>query len=383
MAVVSKLLRRVAVSIGLVACGAVSGARSQTPVDAPPARVPATLPSSPATRPAAVAPSTTAPANPAAAAPAATRPAARVGPAATGKADADALPTMDELRALFEQQKHTDLLRQLSRVIVLRGKAAEPYNKWELFMIKFETHMQLKAQAPAIATLRDALEITDDKEKLAWCKSVELLIRRSRNFQYQPSPAKKEKPPAIDIIDAESRKVALKELLADELAVVKPKVEKAMDGRSMVAIAEAVQALQGFDVLEMAAGGGNEESQQMIADLRSRGIALMAKTVQQMQGQQSQIDKSANELLRFTVSIPQLNGGFSEQVRYRKRGLENRDYNDLKQILKTTEQIIPNVKGLTRATGGQAREVEDLIVAAEDLYKKTERTLNANYNEIQ
>ncbi|QOV89422.1 hypothetical protein [Humisphaera borealis] len=295
----------------------------------------------------------------------------------------DVLPTTADLHLLFEQEKYTDLLRHFPRLLSLRGKAAEPYNKWELYMLKFETHMRMKASAPALATLRDASEITDDATKLAWCKSVDLLIKRSKTFLYQPSPMKKEKPPAIDIIDAESRKVALKALLADELAVVKPKVEKAMDGRSIVSIAEAVQALQGFDVLELAAGGGNEESKAMIAELRTRGIALMAKTVIQMQANQTQIDKNATELIRYVVSIPNFNGGFSQQVRYRKRGLEQRDINDLKQMIKTTEQIIPNAKGLAKATGGQVREVEDLITAAEDLLRKTERTLNADYSDTQ
>lgn len=389
MAVAFQPLRRVAIPVGLVWCSVATGALAQSPPTPPPAPArpvlaPLTKPATPAATkpatPATAAPATAAPATAPANGPAAAKPA--IG-APAAKPDADALPSMADLQLLFEQEKHTDLLRQLQKVIVLRGKAAEPYNKWELYMLKFETHMRLKAPAPALATLRDAQEITDDEAKLAWCKSVDLLIRRSKNFQYQPSPGKKEKPPAIDITDAESRKVALKALLADELAVVKPKVEKAMDSRSMVAIADAVLALQGFDVLEMAAGGGNEESQQMITDLRSRGVALMAKTVQQMQAQQTQIDKSANELIRYVVNIPGFGGGFTQQVRYRKRGLEKRDYDDLKQIIKTAEQIIPNVKGLTRATGGEVREVEDLVTAAEDLYKKTERTLNANYNDVQ
>ncbi len=322
----------------------------------------------PATRPAAV---------PTAIAPA-TRP---VLPATKPVRPEDVLPSTADLHLLFEQEKYTDLAKHLPRLLSLRGKAAEPYNKWELYMLKFEMHMKVKAAAPALATLRDASEITDDATKLAWCKSVDLLIRRSKNFAYQPQPMKKEKPPAIDIIDAENRKLALKALLTDELTVVKPKVDKALDSRSIVAIAEAVTALQGFDVLELAAGGGNEESKAMIAELRTRGIALMAKTVIAMQTNQTQIDKNANELIRYVVNIPNFNGGVSQQVRYRKRGLETRDTNDLKDIIKTTEQIIPNARGLAKATGGQVREVEDLITAAEDLLRKAERTLNADYSD--
>lgn len=289
------------------------------------------------------------------------------------------MPSMADLHLLFEQEKYSDLLKQLPRLLVLRGKAAEPYNKWELYMLKFETHMKMRAPAPALSTLRDAQEITDDAKKLAWCRAVEQLLRRSKNFQYQPSPMKKEKPPAIDIVDAESRKLALKAMLGDELDVVKPRVEKAMDGRSLVMIAEAVKALQGIDELEVAADGGTEESRQLVSELRSRGIALMAKTVLQMQTHQQQIDKTASELIRYLVAIPDGLGGVTQQVRYRKRGLENQDTKDLKEIIRTAEQIIPNARGLAQATGGQVREVEDLITAAEDLVRKTDRTLKADY----
>lgn len=342
-------------AIGVVLVSPLSGAAQV----AAPAANPATSPAGPAAQPG-------------------TRPAP---PASKPVRPEDILPSMADLHLLFEQEKYTDLMKHMPRLLTLRGKAAEPYNKWELYMLKFEAHMKLKATAPALATLRDASEITDDATRLAWCKSVELLIRRSKNFLYQPQPMRKEKPPAIDIIDAENRKMALKALLTDELTVVKPRVDKALDSRSMVAIADAVSALQGFDVLELAAGGGTDESKQMIAELRTRGIALMAKTVIAMQANQTQIDKNANELIRYVVNLPNFNGGFTQQVRYRKRGLENREYNDLKEMIRTTEQIIPNARGLAKATGGQVREVEDLITAAEDLLRKAERTLNADYSD--
>jgi hypothetical protein len=257
----------------------------------------------------------------------------------------------------------------------LRGKAAEPYDKWTLYMLKFETHMRMKAQAPAISTLRDAQALTDDPKKLNWCKAIDLLIKRSKNFAYQPMPAKKDKPPAIDIVMPESRQTALQALLADELAVVTPKVNKALDGQTLEGIAMAIKALEGFDILESAAGSV-EESEKMISELRSRGIALMGKALQRMQAAQDRINRSANELIRKEFNQQMADGSTQLVIKTMKRGLAYTDQKDLKEIIKTSEELIPNLKGLAKATGGQVREVEDLIFQADELRKKADRTLN-------
>lgn len=328
-----------------------------------PAR-PSTLPASSATKPStqpATAPSTQP----------VTRP-------VSGKPGPEPLLMMDELKKLFEQGKYPELLKQLPRVLVLKGKAADPYNRYELLMLKFETHMHLKAMQPALFTLAEAQDVTDDVKKVAYCKSVVLLIKRSKNFAYQPGALKKEKPPTIDIVERTSRQKALQAFLADEMAVIGPKVEKAMDGRSIAGIAEAVTALQGFDQLELAADGG-EESKKMVSELRSRGLQLMAKTVLRLSTRTDEIAKNANELVRMRVTVPTING-LTEQIRYRKRGIEESDRRELIDTVKTADQIAPNARGLVQATGGKVKDVEDLITAVEELRRKADKALNTDYN---
>jgi hypothetical protein len=328
----------------------------------------AAAPAAPATKPAAPA---TKPAAPA------TLPASR--PVAV-KPGTEPLPTMPELQEMLAQARYQDLLRQLPRVMILRGKAAEPYNKYALWMLKFETHMRLKQQSAAITDLNEAQNTTDDPKKINYCKGVVILLKASKNFQYQPSPQKKEKPPTIDVIDPEKRKLALKALLDDELAVVGPKVEKALDGTSLAGIADAVKSLQGFDVLESAADAGDESSK-MVSDLRARGYAILAKAVMRLSTRTDEISKNANEMVRYQVTIPSPNGIPTTVDRMRKKGLSNDEWRDLNEILKTTKGLAPNIRGLAEATGGKLKDVEDLMAAVEDVHRKADKAIKANYNE--
>lgn len=317
-------------------------------------------------------------------------------PAVAVKPGLEPLPTMDELKQMFADARYPDLSKQLPRVLVLRGKAAEPYNRYDLLMLRFETNMRLKAVSPALTSLADAEEATDDPKKINYAKAVTLLIKRSKGLSYQPGPTKKEKPPAIDLVDPASRELALKAFYADEVALITPKVEKALDGPSLAGIADAVRSLQGFDVLESAAGGGDEASR-MVNDLRVRGYTLMAKRVALLTTRVDEIYTRATALKQYVVRNP-LNNGFGvggvrgvgnqnlgqnglDEVRVRKQGLTNQDYAELNAAKKSAEQVVPNAKGLANATGGKVKEVEDLIVAAEELRRKADKTLNTNYNE--
>ena len=289
----------------------------------------------------------------------------------------DALPSQQELQAMFDEGKYADVLKELRNVLILRGPAAEPYNKYDLHLLRAETLLRMKSQAAAIASLGEAAETTDDPQKIAYTKAVTLLLKRSRNFQYQPSPQKKVRPPAIDVIEPENRKAALKALLADEMAVVEPKVNAALDGRTLTGIADGLAAVEGLDVLELGVGGG-DDARQMVKDLRARGLALMAKTLQLMTTRTNEINRAANEIQRVRVTV--FDGTRNvDRFEVRKRGLQDNDFRDLKDVIKTADMIIPNAKGLMAATGGKQREVEDLVTAAEEVKRKAEKTLTDDY----
>jgi hypothetical protein len=311
----------------------------------------------------------------------ATRPAApATRPTTSARPGPEPLLSTADIRALFDQGKYADVLRQIARVIDLRGKAGEGYDRYELLMLRMETLLRMKSQDAALRTATEAAASTDDPQRQAVAKAMALLIRRSRGLLYTPGIPKKLKLPPIDIVEPDSRKKALAALLTDELELATPKVNAAMNGRSLPAIADALQQLRGLDELERGVGGG-EEAHRMVVDLRTRGLTVMAQTVQVMNARTEEITRSANELVRVPVDTL-VNGQLITTTQLRKRGLVNNDRRDLTEIVRTADMIIPNVRGLMEATGGKVREVEDLIIAAEELRRRADRALNADYNNI-
>src|SRR5215218_333150 len=67
------------------------------------------------------------------------------------QANADPIPTLQELQQLQTDKQWQPLLQKLSRVLGLRGDAAKNYDRYELFSMKGEAHAQLKQPVPAIS----------------------------------------------------------------------------------------------------------------------------------------------------------------------------------------------------------------------------------------
>ncbi|MBW1279496.1 hypothetical protein, partial [Escherichia coli] len=79
----------------------------------------------------------------------ATGPATR--PAGAARPAADRLLSIEELKQLFDEEKFADCIKGINRAAELRGKAAEQYDRFELFMLKAECHFKLKAQPAVLA----------------------------------------------------------------------------------------------------------------------------------------------------------------------------------------------------------------------------------------
>src|SRR5687768_7740501 len=198
-------------------------------------------------QPAAQAPTPAKPAKPAnakkaaaAARPPAPNPVAPAKPAAGGdKADASApaLPSMDEIRRLYEARRDPEVLKALSRVINLRGDAAKDYDRHQLWLIKGETHLRMKAAKPALLAFREAAAAAPDDRTRAEAEATALLVKRAKNLVFTPST----KPKAgagnvggvgggIDVLDPEQRRAGFHALFVDELAAAGPKVKAALRG---------------------------------------------------------------------------------------------------------------------------------------------------------
>ena len=82
------------------------------------------------------------------------------------------------------------------------------------------------------------------------------------------------------------------------------------------------------------------------------------------------------------VPVPGPGGSVQTEYRMRKRGLDTDGWRELREIMKMSDELIPNIKGLAEATGAKMKDVEDLLNAAEDMKRKADKALKADYNQL-
>ena len=97
---------------------------------------------------------------------------------------------MPEIKGMFDQAQYADALRAIGRAMQLKGKAAEPYDRYELLTLKAEAHLHVKATPAAIQAFEQAAAETEDAQKQAVARSTALLLKKSKNLSYTPTSKK-------------------------------------------------------------------------------------------------------------------------------------------------------------------------------------------------
>jgi hypothetical protein len=212
-------------------------------------------------------------------------------PASAPSRDAkDALPAMTALRQQFEEAQYQDVLKQILRLLQLKGDAAKAYDRYELFCLRGECFLRIKSMSLAADAFDDAAEVAkDNSKKEGVARGTAVLMRRSKQIGYVPRPAKAERgkppppPPApMKIIEPADRKAALARLLEDERAAVVPKLETAQNGTALPPIIDVAKLLGDLQAVEIGSTGKGDETQAMTKDLAARAHDLISTALDAM-----------------------------------------------------------------------------------------------------
>ena len=296
-----------------------------------------------------------------------------------GPSQAEPLPTAEEVRKLVDAGNVPDAMRQLNRLLVLRGKAAEGYDRYELLTLKGDAHLRLRANEAAAVSFRQAAAETDDKVKEATARATEQLIRRSKGLAYTPKRAAKGQPAEpIDLVDPESRQRALAALFVDEMAPVLPKVQAAADAKTVGPTLAAMAAAREMEYLELAANGSADQINGMVEGLKEQGKAMLEKVVERATKRVDRITQRANETENVRQIIPNSRGGYRTVLVPKRRGVDRDDVTELKAIVDACDEVMAQARALAASTGGDEEEVEDLLDGAEDLKVHVQRMLRVH-----
>jgi hypothetical protein len=283
-------------------------------------------------------------------------------------------PTMDEIKTRFEANDFNGVLRDLAHVLSLHGKAAEPYDRYDLLMLRGETELRLKQAAPAAMAFKQAASQTKDPQQTAVASSTDMLVRRSNQFQYTPKKAEKGKvPEPIDIVNADKRKLALAALYEDERDAAADALAQGKKATSLPQIAAAVNAISSHNLvpLDRAVHGNTEDVQKATGDLKTRTRDLIARALDQMAKQTQEISNKADEIVR----IPSMRAGQPDTTH--RRGLQGTDRQELSTISQGCRDIAQAAHDLMGTLSDNPDEANDLIEQANGIRQKAEKALRA------
>lgn len=299
---------------------------------------------------------------------------------------ADPLPTHADIRQSFDAGDYPRALQKLTRVLTLRGKAAEPYDRHALLVLQGETHLRMRAGTLAGKAFAEAAKEAKDGPAAAADVAAELLVKRSSvGLAYQPKakdPADKTKAlPAIDIVDPASRKRAVAALFADEWAATEPRVRAAKQARTLPPILEALPTIRTLRWLELAAVGGDNKTRELIGPLPDTAKKLLDASVKEMDESADAIRVMAMDVTTARVPVNDRQTGKVIRIdtKYRYRGPTPRQFATLKEALSTCGKIYKSCDELGGTLGSTGKEFEGTKSAAETLGTKVKAMLDTNW----
>ncbi len=298
---------------------------------------------------------------------------------------AESLPTIAQLNEQFAAGKYQDVMRQIARLLALKGDAAKAYDRYELFVLRGEVSLRNKANPMAIESFAAAQKATADPEKQAKARANEILIRRSKPAGYVPKNAPKLDLPSpgsaaprpmpagpLPILEEADRKVAMAALLSDELLAVEPKVKAANAATNLSPVIEVARSLGDLRAIELAATGTASQSRQIGADLGKQAHGMIDGALGSMSQRVEACWLSASRS-KFVEN----NTGQRTKT-YGLFGLTSVESNSLKEVIDTCEKIQPVANDLAAVTDqpelvADARESQRLLARAQQV-------LNYDYN---
>jgi hypothetical protein len=298
----------------------------------------------------------------------------------------DPLPTQSEIKQTFDSGDYPKTLQKLQRVLILKGKAAEPYNRHELLRIKGETQLRIKATSAAAQAFAEASKEAPDGAAAAQDIATELLLKRSgAGLQYQPKakdPTDKTKPlPPVPVVEPADRKKAIELLYADERAVVEAQVKAITGSTSMTPVLQALPAIRNVRWLEMAANGNDERTKAMVAELAEKTKKRLATALKDLGEQTDDIERGAMEVItaRIPINDPQTGKIIRFKTEYRYRGPNPRQMSTLQAVAGDCVKIFGSCDELGGSLGATGKEFNDVKSQAKQVGGKAETMLKHNW----
>jgi hypothetical protein len=289
-------------------------------------------------------------------------------------AGANALPTTQEIQQALDAKQYPDVLKQSQRLLSVKGPAAKDIDRYDVLLLRAEAQLQLKQQAPAIQSYNDAVKATDDPTKQGLPKAMVTLLQHSPGFKYTPKPSNDPTHPttALNILDDADRKSALKALFDDEWKPKQAQIEslKKRSDQSLAPVLQASAIAGEMRGLELAATGSDTETSTALSDLTDNAAKLMTSYLDRASKRVDSIDTLANRPQDETNTT-----GYGARV-----GLSAAQNAELKDIIATCQKLQSAASQVGASAGSKDSDFKSIAQRAEDIGKRANDVLTADYS---
>jgi hypothetical protein len=284
-------------------------------------------------------------------------------------------PSLDAAQAAYGAGDYRKSLQEIARLLnsTLPGTGPGTQTRYDAFMLRGECLLQLKEPTLAVAAFNSASNVSKQDPhpgETAAARGLAMLVQASPGLKYAPKSA--DASPAIDITQPDSRKKALAAMFDDRLAEVKPLVEKAMKGNSLVPMMELLPKLRDLYSLEWAATGKADVTLPIGKAMGERARDLINAELDKLNKRIAQLEDLANEPMYSD------NGGFRGQTASR-RGLTSTEQDELKDAaayLEKIRQVAQEGRRINRRLGGTGEAWDKILADVGELEDRAQVAYN-------
>jgi hypothetical protein len=274
------------------------------------------------------------------------------------------LPTMDELRQMYDDGDYQAAIQQIARVMRLRGAPADPYDRDALQLLRGKTLLAMDDPRAAKRAFEEAQKSQQPDIAMTAHGYVTLLTRSKLSVYTKRSGDKAQ----ISIADPKNQAAAFNALLDDELPAFQKEAavaSKADNLKPAIALVPKMLDLAGVD---FAATGKCERVQPIATEVGVHARGLIQNELNAQDQKITAIENMANQLIDT--------GGYSRSHRGRggwwnndvtRRGLvsdEREDLYELIEYLQKVEDTTKHGQAVAKAVNGDTAAWDALVEQA-------------------
>jgi hypothetical protein len=249
-------------------------------------------------------------------------------------------PSMDALQNDLDQKQYPAAVRTASKLLALRGPAAEGLSRFRITMLKGEAQVGMRAMSAAANTFKSALKETKDPHEKALAKWTGELFARAKGTVYVPKTigAGLDQTAPIDLMDRDNRKAAFGAMLDDDLSALSPKLKSAVVSQNILQIWPVLEQVVSLDQLDVIANGNDDKTTTIASSLLDHSRNLLSNALKGMWARVGDIDNHANYVTNTPTTVV-INGQYVTQNVSQKNGLTQSNKNELNSTIATCLKI--------------------------------------------